>query len=149
MTTLQDRLTEDQKAAMRARDQVRLEAIRMVRSALQNAEKAKGSVLSDAEASETLAREVRQRREAIEEAEKAGRPEITEKERAGLAVVMAYMPEQLSRDGIADEARKMIAELGAKGPGDRGRVMGKLMPAVRGKADGREVSAVVEELLTQ
>ncbi len=149
MTTLRDQLTEDQKTAMRARDQVRLEAIRMVRSALQNAEKAKGEDLSDTEASEVLAREVRQRREAIEEAQKAGRPEITEKEEAGLAVVMAYLPEQLSRDAIADEARKVIADLGAKGPGDRGRVMGKLMPTVRGKADGREVSAVVEELLTQ
>ena len=147
--TLGDRLTEDQKAAMRARDQIRLEAIRMVRSALQNAEKAKGGGLSDAEASEVLAREVRQRREAIEEAQKASRPEIVEKEAAGLVVVMAYMPDQLSQDEIVDKAKMVIAELGAKGPGDRGRVMGKLMPAVRGKADGREVSAVVDDLLTQ
>ena len=147
--TLGDRLTEDQKAAMRARDQIRLEAIRMVRSALQNAEKAKGGGLSDAEASEVLAREVRQRREAIEEAQKASRPEIVEKEAAGLVVVMAYMPDQLSQDEIVDKAKMVIAELGAKGPGDRGRVMGKLMPTVRGKADGREVSTVVDDLLTQ
>ena len=149
MTTLLERLTEDQKTAMRARDQQRLEAIRMVRSALLNAEKAKGKDLDDTESSEVLAREVRQRREAIEEAQKANRPEIAEHEEAGLAIVMAYLPEQLSRDQILEEAKKAIAELGAKGPGDRGRVMGKLMPAVRGKTDGKEVSSVVEELLSQ
>jgi hypothetical protein len=149
MTTLLERLTEDQKTAMRARDQQRLEAIRMVRSALLNAEKAKGKDLDDTESAEVLGREVRQRREAIEEAQKANRPEIIEHEEAGLAIVMAYLPEQFSRDQILAEARKVIAELGAKGPGDRGRVMGKLMPAVRGKADGKEVSSVVEELLSQ
>lgn len=144
-----ERLTEDQKTAMRARDQQRLDAIRMVRSALLNAEKAKGKDLDDTESSEVIAREVRQRREAIEEAQKANRPEIAEHEEAGLAIVMAYLPEQLSRDQILEEAKKAIGELGAKGPGDRGRVMGKLMPAVRGKADGKEVSSVVEELLSQ
>ncbi len=149
MTTLLERLTEDQKTAMRARDQQRLEAIRMVRSALLNAEKAKGKDLDGTESSEVIAREVRQRREAIEEAQKANRPEIAEHEEVGLAVVMAYLPEQLSRDQILEEAKKAIAELGAKGPGDRGRVMGKLMPAVRGKIDGKEVSSVVEELLSQ
>ena len=149
MTTLLERLTEDQKTAMRARDQQRLEAIRMVRSALLNAEKTKGKDLDDTESSEVIAREVRQRREAIEEAHKANRPEIAEHEEAGLAIVMAYLPEQLSRDQILEEAKKAIAELSAKGPGDRGRVMGKLMPAVRGKADGKEVSSVVEELLSQ
>lgn len=149
MTTLLERLTEDQKTAMRARDQQRLEAIRMVRSALLNAEKAKGKDLDATESSEVIAREVRQRREAIEEAQKANRPEIAEREEAGLAIVMAYLPEQLSRDQILEEVKKAIAELGAKGPGDRGRVMGKLMPAVRGKADGKEVSSVVEELLSQ
>ena len=149
MTTLLERLTEDQKTAMRARDQQRLDAIRMARSALLNAEKAKGKDLDDTESSEVIAREVRQRREAIEEAQKANRPEIAEHEEAGLAIVMAYLPEQLSRDQILEEAKKAIAELAAKGPGDRGRVMGKLMPAVRGKADGKEVSSVVEELLSQ
>ena len=149
MTTLLERLTEDQKTAMRARDQQRLEAIRMVRSALLNAEKAKGEDLSDTESAEVLGREVRQRREAIEEAQKANRPEIAEREKTGLAIVMAYLPEQLSREQILELAKKAITELGAKGPGDRGRVMGKLMPAVRGKADGKEVSSVVEELLSQ
>jgi uncharacterized protein YqeY len=149
MNTLLERLTEDQKTAMRARDQQRLEAIRMVRSALLNAEKAKGEDLSDTESAEVLGREVRQRREAIEEAQKANRSDISEREEAGLAIVMAYLPDQLSRDQILELAKKAISELGAKGPGDRGRVMGKLMPAVRGKADGKEVSSVVEELLSQ
>ena len=148
MTTLLDRLMEDQKTAMRNRDQPRLSAIRMVRSALQNAQIAKGKELEDSDASEILAREVRQRRESIEEARKADRQEIVRKEEVELAVVMEYLPQQLSRDEIVEEARTIIAEVGAHGPADRGRVMGRLMPAMRGRADGREVSAVVEELLS-
>lgn len=150
MSNLIDKLTEDQKTAMRSKDGLRLSAIRMVKSALQNAQIAKGpSVeLNDTDTAEILAREVRQRREAIEEARKAGREEIVQKEEAGLAVVMGYLPQQLSRDEIIEEARKVIGELGARGPSDRGRVMGRMMPAVRGRADGREVSSVVEELLS-
>jgi uncharacterized protein YqeY len=149
MTTLLERLTEDQKTAMRAKDSLRLDAIRMVRSALLNAQKAKDGDLTDADGSEVLAREVRQRREAVEEGRKANRSDIVEREEAGLSVVMAYLPEQLSRDDIAEAVKKIIAEVGAKGAGDRGRVMGKLMPTVRGKADGREVSEIVEKLLSQ
>lgn len=150
MSTLLDRLMEDQKTAMRNRDQPRLSAIRMVRSALQNTQIAKGpnAELNDADAAEVLAREVRQRREAIEEARKADRQEIVRKEEIELAVVMEYLPQQLSRDEIVEEARTIIAEVGARSPADRGRVMGRLMPAMRGRADGREVSAVVEELLS-
>lgn len=150
MSDLIDKLTEDQKTAMRSKDASRLSAIRMIKSALQNAQIAKGpdAELSDADAAEILAREVRQRREAIEEARKAGREEIVQREEAGLAVVMGYLPQQLSRDEIIEEARKVIDELGAHGPSDRGRVMGRVMPAMRGRADGREVSSVVEALLS-
>ena len=149
MSVLTEKLLEDQKAAMRAHDEMRLSAIRMVRNALQNAQIAKQAELSDVEANEVIAREVRQRREAIEEARKAGRPELVQKGEAELAIVLVYLPQQLSKEEITAEARKTIAEVGAKGPSDRGRVMSRLMPALRGKADGRTVSAVVEELLAQ
>ena len=147
MPTLSDRLMEDQKVAMRARDDLRLQAIRMIRSAIQNAMIAKGKDLSDAEEADILAREVRQRRESIEEFRKGDRTELVAHEEAGLAVVMEYLPDQLSREELMDEVRKAIDAVGAKGSSDRGRLMGKLMPVVRGKADGREVAAIVEELL--
>lgn len=147
MSGITDRLLEDQKAAMRARDEIRLSAIRMIRSALQNAQIAKNAELTDVEATEVIAREVRQRREGIEEATKAGRPELVQKGEAELKIVLSYLPHQLNKDEIEVAARRVIAEVGARGPGDRGRVMSKLMPALRGQADGRSVSAVVEELL--
>ena len=151
MTELLDALDSDMKQAMRDRDKTRLSAIRMIRSALQNALIAKGpdGSIDDAEAADVLAREARQRRESIEEFRKAGRDETIPEQEQELAVVLAYMPQRLSRDEIAAEARKLIAELGARGPGDRGRVMGAIMPVMRGRADGRDVADVVQELLTQ
>ncbi|MDA1095767.1 MAG: GatB/YqeY domain-containing protein [Chloroflexi bacterium] len=147
MPTLSDRLMEDQKVAMRARDDLRLQAIRMIRSAIQNAVIAKGKDLTDSDETDILAREVRQRRESIDEFRKGNRPELVAHEEAGLAVVMGYLPDQLSPEQLLEEVRKAIDAVGAKGPSDRGRLMGKLMPVVRGKADGREVAALVEELL--
>ena len=151
MTELFDTLDSDMKQAMRDRDKTRLSAIRMIRSALQNALIAKGpdGSIDDAEAADVLAREARQRRESIEEFRKAGRDETIPEQEQELAVVLAYMPQRLSRDEIAEEAQKLIAELGARGPGDRGRVMGALMPVMRGRADGRDVADVVQGLLTQ
>ena len=151
MTELFDTLDSDMKQAMRDRDKTRLSAIRMIRSALQNALIAKGpdGSIDDAEAADVLAREARQRRESIEEFRKAGRDETIAEQEQELAVVLAYMPQRLSRDEIAEEARKLIADLGARGPGDRGRVMGAIMPVMRGRADGRDVADVVQELLAQ
>ena len=151
MTELFDTLELDMKQAMRDRDKTRLSAIRMIRSALQNARIAKGpdGSVDEAEAADVLAREARQRRESIEEFRKAGREETLAEQEQELAVVLSYLPQRLSREEIVEEARALIAELGARGPGDRGRVMGALMPVMRGRADGRDVSDVVQELLTQ
>ena len=123
----------------------------MIRSALQNARIAKGpdGAVDEAEAADVLAREARQRRESIEEFRKAGREETLAEQEEELAVVLSYLPQRLSREEIVEEARTLIAELGARGLGDRGRVMGALMPVMRGRADGRDVSDVVQELLTQ
>lgn len=149
MATLDEKLMEDLKGAMRAHDERRVSAIRMVRNAIKNAEIDKRGPLDDVAVAEILAREVRVRREAIEEARKAGRADVVEKEEAGLAIVLQYLPQQLSREEIAAEARKVIGELGARGPTDRGKVMGKLMPLLRGKAEGRLVNEVVSELLSR
>ncbi len=151
MADVLETLESDMKQAMRDRDRARLSAIRMMRSALQNAAIAKGAgaTLDDAEAADVLAREARQRREAIEEFRKAGREDGLAEQEAELQVVLAYLPQRLSREEIAAEARTVIANIGARGLSDRGRVMGALMPAMRGRADGRDVSDVVQELLTQ
>ena len=139
------------KQAMRDRDRPRLSAIRMMRSALQNAAIAKGpsATLDDTEAADVLAREARQRKESIDEFRKAGRDDGLADQETELAVVMAYLPERLSKEEITEEARKIIEDLGARSMTDRGRVMGALMPVMRGRADGRDVSEVVQQLLSQ
>ena len=151
MLTIVEQLENDMKQAMRDRDRPRLSAIRMMRSALQNAAIAKGpnATIDDTEAADVLAREARQRKESIDEFRKAGREDGLEDQEAELAVVMAYLPERLSRDEIEAEARKIIDDIGARSMTDRGRVMGALMPVMKGRADGKDVSDVVQQLLSQ
>lgn len=144
---LQDRLVEDIKDAMRQRDELRRTTLRMIRSAIQYEEIAKQEPLDDPGVVDILSRMVRQHQESITEFQRGNRPEMVEREEAELAIVRSYLPEQLSSDDIVDLARKIIADVGAAGPGDMGKVMGQLMPQVRGKADGGEVSRVVTELL--
>ena len=113
----------------------------------QLAEIAKLTPLTDEEQLAVLTTEVKRRRETIADAEKAGRADLLAREQAELEVVMAYLPRQLSRDEVAAAAQKVIAEVGAKGLQDTGQVMGKLMPQLKGKADGKMISEVVKELL--
>ncbi len=145
--SLQDRLVEDIKDAMRQKDELRRTTLRMIRSAIQYEEIAKREPLDDPGVVDILSRMVRQHQESITEFQRGNRPDMVEREEAELAIVRSYLPEQLSSDDIADLARKAIADVGAAGPGDMGKVMGQLMPQVRGKADGGEVSRVVNELL--
>ncbi len=144
---LADRLTLDLREAMRSGDTVRRSAIRMIRSALQNAEIARRGPLDEQAELEVLAREVRQRRESIEEFRKGARPDLVEKEEADLGVLLGYLPQQMSREEIVLEARRVMNATGARGPADRGKMMGQLMPRLRGRADGRDVNQVVTELL--
>ena len=145
--SLQERLVEDIKDAMRQKDELRRTTLRMIRSAIQYEEIEKHEPLDDPGVVNILSRMVRQHQESITEFQRGNRPDMVEREEAELAIVRNYLPEQLSSDDIADLARKVIADVGAAGPGDMGKVMGQLMPQVRGKADGGEVSRVVTELL--
>jgi uncharacterized protein YqeY len=145
--SLQDRLVEDIKDAMRQKDELRRTTLRMIRSAIQYEEIAKREPLDDIGVVDILSRMVRQHQESITEFQRGNRPDMVEREEAELEIVRNYLPEQLSGDEIAELARKIIADVGAAGPGDMGKVMGQLMPHVRGKADGGEVSRVVTELL--
>jgi uncharacterized protein YqeY len=113
----------------------------------QLAEIAKLVPLTDDEQLTMLTTEVKRRRETIADAEKAGRPEIAAREQAELDVVLGYLPQQMSREEVTAAAQAVVAEVGAKGPQDTGKVMGKLMPQLKGKADGKMISEVVKELL--
>ncbi len=145
--TLLERLTADLKESLRQGDKLRSSVIRLAKAAIHNAEIAKGRPLEEGEVLEVLSRQVKQRRESITEFEKAGREDLLSKEKAELSILLEYLPQQLSREEIAAAARQVIQEVGAQGPRDKGRVMGKLMPQLRGKAEGRLVSEVVDELL--
>ncbi len=149
MTDIMDQLLEDQRTAMKAKDETKLAAIRMIRSALQNAQIAKGAEekLSEEDILAVLSKEVRQRREAIDEANKVDRSDIASREDAGLQVVLGYMPSQLSREDIVEEITKIIRDLGATGANDRGKVMGQAMKILKGRADGKSVAGIVDELL--
>ena len=145
--TIQERLMEDLKISMKAGDTVTRSAVRLMRSAIQYQEKDKGETADDAVVIEVLSRMARQYRESIELYSGAGRQDLVDKDEGELAVIMRYLPEQASRDEILALATQVASDVGATGPGDRGKVMGKLMPQLRGKADGALVSSVVGELL--
>ena len=145
--SLKEQLANDLKDAIRQRDEPRKIAIRMSISAIKNAEIKRGAALSEADVLTLVGREAKQRRESIAEFEKADRRDLVEKERAELEVLQSYLPAQVSRDEIAEAAREVIAEVGAGGPRDKGKVMPVLIGRLAGRAEGREINEVVTELL--
>lgn len=145
---LQQQLLADLKDAMRSGDQRRKLAIRAVRAAITNAEIERRRPLTEDEILALIAKEVKQRRESIAQFRKGGREDLVAQEQAEIEALEKYLPCQLSPEEIRAEAQRVIAEVGATGPRDMGKVMGKLMPAMRGRADGRQVSQIVRELLT-
>ena len=145
--TLHDRLASDLKQAMRERDEHRKNALRLLRAAIVNEQVAVGHPLSDEEVLGVVAKQVKQRRESIEAYQAGGRPDLVAEEEAELKVLLAYLPQQMSREEIEQAARESIADVGAKGPGDIGAVMRDLMPRLKGKAEGSLANQVVKELL--
>ncbi len=146
-STLNDKLQEDLKVALRKGDKLRLSTIRAVISAAKYAEIDKGKPLEDPDLLGIIAKEAKQRRESIDAFRKGNRQDLVEKEEGELAVLTEYLPQQMSREEIVALATKVISEMGAKGPADKGKVMGKLMPQVKGRAEGQLVNTVVSELL--
>ena len=145
--SLKEQLANDLKDAIRQRNESRKIAIRMAIAAIKNAEIDRRAALSEADVLTIVSREAKQRRESIAEFEKADRSDLVEKERAELEVLQSYLPAQVSRDEIADAARDVIAEVGAGGPSDKGKVMPVLIGRLAGRAEGREINEVVTELL--
>ncbi len=144
---LKERLNSDLKQAMRGRDKVRRSVIRLVLAAVQNAEIARQAALEDSDILGIIAKEARQHQESIEAFRQGNRQDLVAQEAAELVILQGYLPQQMTRDEIIAEARRVIAEVGAQGPSDKGKVMPKLIPQLKGKADGREINAVVTELL--
>jgi len=147
--SLKDKLTEDLKQALRQKDERRKSAIRLAMAAIRNAEIEKRRELDDGELLQIIAKEVKQRRDSIAEFAKAGRQDLIDQEKAELEVLLAYLPRQMTREEIEEAARRVIQEVGATGLSQMGEVMRRLMPQVKGRADGRLVSEVVRALLTE
>lgn len=145
---LAETLKTDMKAAMKARDQARLTTIRMLISALKNEEIALRRPLTPDEEVALLASQAKRRRESITAFEDAGRTEMAAQEREELAVLEGYLPAQLTADEVRDLARSVVEELGATEPSDMGKVMGKLMPQLKGRFPGADVRPIVQGILT-
>ena len=145
--SLKERLNDDLKDALRKGEEQRKAALRMALAALHNAEIEAGGELDEGAVLGVLAKEAKQRRESIEEFRKGRREDLVAREEAQLAFIDQYLPQQMTRDEIAEAARAVIAQVGASGPGDKGKVMPVLVNQLRGRADGREINAVVTELL--
>jgi uncharacterized protein len=145
--TLSVRIESAMRDAMRARDEQRTSTLRMAMAAVHNQKIARGRDLTDEEVVDVLTKQVKQRRESIAMYRDAGRDERAEAEEAEAAILAEFLPEQLDEGEIEAMARTAIAETGASSPADMGRVMGRLAPATRGRADGRVVSEIVRRLL--
>jgi len=145
--SLKDQLNESMKAAMKARDDLRLSAVRMIRSMVKNREIDQKKELNDQEIIEVISTLVKQRRESIRMYREGNRPDLVEKEEAELAVLLGFLPVQLSAQEIEALVEQIIAETGAQGAKDMGRVMKALTPLTAGKADGKTVSETVKRKL--
>lgn len=153
---LKEQLSDDLKTAMREADAVRRDTIRSLLTAINNAEVARVNVkdaaatrqpLPEPDLLDVLKKQAKQRRESVAEYEKAQRADLADREKAELALIDAYLPEQMSREDIVTEVRKAIEETGATGPNDKSKLMPVIMGRLKGRADGRDINEVVSELL--
>lgn len=149
--SLKVRLTEDMKQAMKEKEvgKLRLSVIRMVRANIKNVEIDRKQELTDDEVLDVLAKEVKMRRDAMEEFKKAARPDLVEGLEQELAVLMNYLPEQLSEAAVRTLVENAVAETQAVSPKEMGKVMAVLMPKVKGRADGKLINSIVREMLNQ
>jgi uncharacterized protein len=147
---LTDRIQQDLTTAMKARDAEAVATLRMLVAAIKNARVAEGQQgdLTDEQTLDLVAKEAKRRTEAAEAYDRAGRDELAAKERRELEIIRRYLPEQLGAGELRALVDEAIAETGSSGPGDLGRVMSVIMPKVKGRADGKQVSALARERLS-
>ncbi len=144
---LQDRLRDDLKLALKAKDECKLSVVRVLLAECKNEEKARMHLLDDAEVVDVIGREAKRRKESIDAFRAGNRQDLVDNEEAALAIITTYLPEQMSRDEVVAVVREVVETTGASGPKDKGRVMSQLMPRVKGRADGKMVNDIVTELL--
>ena len=147
--SLKDRITEDMKAAMRAKDGPRLLAIRMLLAAVKQREVDERIVLDDVQLVAIVDKQIKQRKDSIAAFEQAARSDLVDKERAELRVLEAYLPQRLSADEVAAAVARIVAGIGATGPGDMAKVMAAVKAELAGKADMGLVSAAVKAALAK
>ena len=147
--SIKDLLTEDMKQAMKDKEsgKLRLSVIRMARANIKNIEIDEKRELNDDEVLAVLMKEVKMRHDSLEEFTKAGREELVEQAKQEIAILRKYLPEQLSDEELKALVEEAVAETGAAGPKDMGKVMAALMPKTRGRADGKRINTMVRELL--
>lgn len=150
MSTLLEQVTSAWKDAMRSGDAVRKDTLSSLRAAIKNGEinsRGTGATFDEAAAQATIEKEAKKRREAITEYQKVGRQDLADKEKAELDVIADFLPQQLTAEELAEIVKATIAETGASSPKDMGKVMGVLVPKISGRADGKEASNLVKQLL--
>ena len=149
--SLKEKLTEDMKQAMRDKEtgKLRLSVIRMVRANIKNVEIDRKQELSDDEVLDVLAKEVKTRRDSMEEFKKGNRPDLVESLEQEIVILMNYLPEQLNETEVRALVESAVAETHAVSPKEMGKVMAVLMPKVKGRADGKLVNTIVREMLNQ
>lgn len=145
---IEQTLMDDLKQSMKAGDKVRTETLRLLRSQIKNAAIAAGKELSEDEVIAVLSKEAKKRKESIDMFEKGGRQDLADKESREHEIISAYLPAQLSEEDLKAKIKDVITETGASGMADMGRVMGVLMPAIKGRADGKHAQEIVKQLLS-
>jgi len=145
---IQNRLSEDLKTAMKAKEKIKVETIRMVRAQLKDFQIAKGDELNEEDEISVLTNAAKKRKEALELYEKSDRQDLIEQEKQELKIISAYLPAQLSKEEVEKVVLKVMQEVEASSPQDLGKVMGATMKDLKGKADGRMVQEIVREKLS-
>ena len=145
--SLKEQLTADMKEAMKNKEKERLAVIRMVRGAIRQQEIDGQKELGEEDVIEVISKEVKMRRDSIEEFQKGGREDLVEKTQAEIDVLLPYLPAQLSEDEVRELVKAAVEQTGAATPKDMGKVMGVLMPKVKGRADGKMVNTIVKSFL--
>lgn len=146
--TLKDRLLNDLKDAMKAKDRIRKDTIQMIRAAVLQIEKDKHITLDDEGIAEVLAKELKNARDVLSEMEKSDREDLIEKSRREIEIIQQYMPEQLTEEQVENIVKEAIQETGAVSAKDMGKIMKVVMPKVKGRSDGNLVNAIAKKLLS-
>lgn len=145
--SLKDKLMQDLKSAMKDKDKIKKSVITLIRSDIKQYEVDSRNEIDDKGIIEIIAKQLKQRKDALEEFQKGNRQDLVDESKREIEVLLTYLPKQLTEEEIREIVRDTIDELGVQGPKEMGKVMGALMPKLKGKADGKLISKIVKELL--